>query len=376
LKPVYFGTLFILFYTWIGYLLLLLIVDRFKEIKISKEAIFPFITILIPIYNEEEVIKRKITNLLESDYPADRLELLIVSDGSTDNSEQIVAEMGRTDPRLRLFKTPRAGKSGAQNRALPLARGEIVVLTDAGTVFEKDALKNLVSNFADGRVGCVTGRLNLLKDCTSISESQGLYWKFEILLRKLESRIGTLHTCSGALMALQKSLFVPFADRYGDDCIIPLDVLSQGYRIVQEDDAVAYDTMPSTMGGELRARVRMTLRNITCTLSRYSLFNPFKYGLISISVLSHKILRWLTPYFLIILFSSNLFLINAGAFYLLTFGLQLLFYGLGTLGYLAERQNRRIPVGSQIFSFLLANLGFFLGVLKAIKGQAITAYKT
>jgi biofilm PGA synthesis N-glycosyltransferase PgaC len=375
-KVIYFGALFILFYTWVGYLLLLIVVNCYQRIKIDKSNIFPFVTILIAIYNEEKVIKNGINDLLAMDYPPDLLEILVVSDGSTDKSDQIVEEMRRTDHRIVLLKAPRGGKSKAQNRAFPFAKGDVVILMDATTVLEKDAVKNLVRNFADSRVGCVTGRFNLIKDCTSISESQGIYWNYETLLRKLESQIGTLHTCSGAFMALRKSLFIQFEDKYGDDCIIPLDILRQGYLIVQENEAVFSDTMPSTMEGELRTRVRMTLRNISCTLSRYSLLNPFKYHFLSISILSHKILRWMTPYFMILFFVSNLFLIYRSFWYLFAFYLQLLFYSLGILGFIFERNNRHLPVASPIFNFLLANLGFFLGIWEALQGRTITAYKT
>jgi len=375
-KIIYLGALLILFYTWVGYLLLLLIVNRYHKVNIDKKNIFPFVTILITIFNEEKVIKNGINKLLTMDYPPDLLEILVVSDGSTDKSVQIVEEMAGTDHRIVLFKAPRGGKSKSQNQAFPFARGDIVIFMDASAVLEKDAVKNIVRNFNDARIGCVTGQFNLIKDCTSISESHGFYWKYETLLRKLESQIGTLHTCSGAFMALRKSLFVCFEDRYGDDCIIPLDILLQGYLVVQEDEAKFYDTLQSSMEGELRSRVRTTLRNITCTLSRYSLFNPFKYHFLSISILSHKILRWLTPYFMISFFIANLFLIYQSSFYLLTFLLQLLFYSLGILGFIFERHNWRLPVASQIFNFLLANLGFLLGVWGALKGQTITAYKT
>jgi cellulose synthase/poly-beta-1,6-N-acetylglucosamine synthase-like glycosyltransferase len=331
--------------------------------------------VLLTVHNEEEVIEKRIKNLLEVDYPANLLEILVASDGSTDNTDTIIESMGRGDSRIKLFKTEKGGKSLTQNKAIPHAKGEIIVLTDAESMFNKDTIKNLVRNFADDKVGCVSGRLILINKGNSISESQGFYWKFEMLLRKLESKIGVLNTASGSVMAFRKSLFRPFECRYGDDCIIPLDIISQGYKVVHDDNVIAYDEFPSIMEDEFRVRIRMTLRNITCTLSRYSLLNPFKFSMVSISILSHKIFRWLTPYFMITLFIVNFFLLNEGCFYRVTFFCQLGFYLLGFVGLIAEKNSFRLPIASQIFSFILANAGFFLGVLKALLGQKVTSYK-
>jgi len=332
--------------------------------------------VLLSVHNEEHLIKKRIVNLLESDYPKDLIEVLVASDGSTDTTDEIVDSMNRVDSRIRLFKTKRGGKSAAQNKAVPYASGEVVVLTDAEAMFDKNTIKNLMKGFDDSKVGCVSGRLVLINSKSgSISEGQGFYWKYETLLRRLECRIGTLHTASGQIMAFRKNLFVPFDCNYGDDCIIPLDIISQGYRVIHEDTAIAYDTFPSTMEGELKARIRMTLRNITCTLGRHSMLNPVKFPLLSFSILSHKIFRWLTPYFMIALFIANFFMIEESSFYMLTFCCQLLFYLLGLIGFIAEKNSCRLPITSQVFSFILANVGFFIGVLKAGFGKRVTSYR-
>ena len=255
----------------------------------------PVITVLVTVRNEENTVGARIRNLQNADYPAERLQILVASDGSTDRTESIVNDLKKGDPRVCLFTTHGGGKSYTQSQAVGQAHGDIVVLSDSDTVFHSGALKYLAGPFADQLVGCATGRVELARNKNSVAESQGIYWQYEMFLRKWESSAGLLHTASGSIMAFRKHLFRPFEPIYGDDCAIPLDIVSQGYRVVHVDDAVAYDEFPSTVKGELKARTRMTLRNITCTLKRCSLLNALRHPLVSWAVISHKLLRWLTP---------------------------------------------------------------------------------
>lgn len=375
MRAFYWLTLLLLLHTWGGYLLFLMILSRVKPGKLVKKDIYPRATVLLTVHNEEKLIRGRINNLLDADYPANLLEILVASDGSTDRSNDIVELLAKEHGRIKLFKTNGGGKSATQNKAIPFAEGEIIVLTDAEAAFTRDTIKNLVNNFADNMVGCVSGKVILKRKNETIASSQGVYWEFETLLRRLESKCGLLHTASGQIMAFKKNLFRPFECRYGDDCIIPLDIILQGYKVTHEDKAIAHDTFPSSIEGELNARERMTLRNFTCTLSKYKLLNPFRFPLVSFSVISHKILRWLTPYLMISLFFFNLFLLKEGHFYELTFYCQMMFYSLGFIGFVAAENNHHIPIASSAFSFILANIGFFLGILKSVMGQRITVYK-
>ena len=375
MKFTYWFLVFVLLHTWIGYLILLSIISRIKIKDFQKKDICPFVTIIVTVHNEEKQIERRIVNLLESGYPEDSIEILVASDGSTDATNNIVESMIQKDSRLKLFTTEGGGKSATQNKAIPLAKGQIIILTDADTIFAKEAIKEIAQNFADERVGCVTGRLIFVEDDNTIAQSQGLYWKYEMLLRRLESKIGIMHTASGAIMAFRKALFRPFECQYGDDCIIPLDVVLQGYLVIHEDDAVAFDTFESSIKGELKARTRMTLRNITCTISKYPLLNPVSFPLISLSIFSHKILRWLTPYIMLVLLLANIMLFNSNQVYQFTLYSQVIFYLLCLVGFISERKKWGIPIASHAFSFMLANIGFFLGVMKAIMGRNIMVYK-
>jgi len=368
-------SLFVLIYTWVGYFLLLNRLVRLRTAKCKQAEDYPSVTLLLTVYNEESLIEARLNNLLLQEYPSDLLDILVASDGSTDRTNAIIEGYAKKNNRIRLYKGCGEGKSATQNSAIPFAKGEIIVLTDADTVFEKDTIKQIVKPFADKDVGCASGRLVLGQGVGAVAESQGMYWKFEMALRKMESQIGALHTATGGIMAFRKNLFRPFDPKYGDDCIIPLDIIIQGYVVVHADSAVAYDSFPSSLEGELKARTRMTLRNITCTLSKYHLLNPFKYRFVSLAIFSHKLLRWATPFFMIVVLGMNILLINENLIFLFTTIAQLLFYILGVIGLICELCKMRIPVCSQIFSFLLANIGFLLGVLSAIFGEHVTSYK-
>ncbi|MCG6877654.1 MAG: glycosyltransferase family 2 protein [Deltaproteobacteria bacterium] len=362
-------------YTWFGYFLLLRLFKGTKYQETISPAYVQDVTLVIAAFNEEKVIQTKLDNLLGQTYGKSRFDILVASDGSTDRTDEIVEAASKEDDRISLFKAEGLGKSATQNAAIPVAKGDIIVLTDAETRFAPDAMKNLVRRFSDPGVGCVSGRLVPGSIEGSVAESQGLYWRFEMALRRMESAIGLLHTATGGIMAFRKELFRPFDPKYGDDCMIPLDIAEKGYRIVHEDKALAYDSFPSSIGGELRARTRMTLRNLTCTLSKHRLLNPFKHPGLCWAMVSHKLLRWLTPFFLLIAFISNVILFNEGSLYFFTGFAQLAFYFFGLVGLFGEMLKLKIPIASQIFSFLLANAGFLMGVLKAVCGRHITAYR-
>jgi cellulose synthase/poly-beta-1,6-N-acetylglucosamine synthase-like glycosyltransferase len=365
-----------LIYTWGGYFLLLVLFSKLRKKNNIDYCDNDYsVTVLITVCNEEDCIEERLHNLIDQDFDKHRFEILIASDGSTDNTDNIVKTYLKKYTQIRLFQAESSGKSAVQNIAIPLSKGDIIVLSDADTLFEPHTLNHIVKHFADNKIGCVSGRLVLNKAEGSVAASQSLYWRYEMVLRSMESEIGVMHTTTGGVMAFRKDLFRPFDPKYGEDCIIPLSIVEHGYNVIHEEMAIAYDSFPSSMGGELRARARMTVRNITCTISKYNLLNPFRYPSLSWAIISHKILRWLTPFFLIGALTANAFLIDESMFYLIVGIGQCFFYLLGLIGLLCELLEVRILFASQIFSFLLANTGFLLGLLQAIAGKRITAYK-
>ncbi len=337
----------------------------------------PSVTVLVTAFNEADVIESKIQNILEQDYPADKLELLVASDMSTDGTDDIVSR--HEDERVRLFRPAHSkGKTDTQNQAIRLARGEIIIFTDAETRFDTEFIKATVEHYNNPAVGGTVGKLLFVSegsDNSHISDNQGAYWKYELRLRSEESRLGILAVASGACMSVRKSLFVPMNPAFGEDCVVPLDVVQAGRLWVYVPDAVAYDRMASDSAGEFRARVRMTLRNWQGTWAYPGLLNPVRNPGYAWALWSHKILRWLSPFFIIISVVTALFLAGrSGLYATAATGLTAL-VAAAAFGWLADRKNMKVPsvIGS-VYSFALANAGFLVGVTRAILGSQITRY--
>lgn len=368
-------------YTWILYPLLLWILNL-RRPQVADTARFeelPFVSIIIAAHNEQETIAEKLHNCLELVYPRDRLEIVVASDGSTDRTAEIVRRFSARDPRISWLESDRrVGKSGVQNLAATRARGDIFFFTDASTGMPSGALRTLIDDLADPRVGLVTATVLFGNPLFSnpedaIEKGQGFYWRYELFLRAAESDLGILATGSGQALLVRRELFQTLPTCYGDDCIMPLDVRLQGYRVVQDRKAIVYDTMPHSIEGELRARIRMTARNWTGTLSRAAVLNPLRFPLTSIGLVSHKLLRWLTPIFLAaILLSSAALFVRGGASLFLC--LQIGFYLAALIGWWLARKQKPAWLFGYPFSFCLANVGFLLGMVKALRNQKIVAY--
>ncbi len=368
-------------YVYVGYLIVLRVIKCFKSFLTNKYTLinkdlneYFSVSIIIPAYNEENFIRKRIENLLSLEYPKEKLEIIIASDGSTDRTNEIVSQY--TKKGINLFaQKERRGKSCTQNNVIKTAKGDVIIFSDVDTLFALDFVKKVVRGFADPKVGCIAGECTYVKDdCNVTTESLGIFWRLELVLRRLESQIGALFTVSGACMAVRKELYRDMEGKYGDDCVIPLDVLLQGYRVVVESEAKAYVRNVSSPKAEFNARVRMTLRNLTGTLSRIEIFNPFKYPTIVFAIFSHKLLRWFTPFFLLSAFFSNMLILDNLNYKIMVF-LQSTFYILAMVGFYMGEKEIRIKFISMPFSFCIANLGIMLGVLKALFGKRIESYQ-
>jgi len=363
-------------YVWVGYPLLVFVLASFFSRKRScpEHTGDPFVSIIVPVHNEEQKIALKLGDCLELLYPNDRLEILVASDGSTDRTEEIVRGFLARDSRIQWIQSDRrVGKSGVQNLAVQRARGDLLFFTDANTAVPPGALRTLVRNLADERVGLATATVFFGHAKDPVEKGQGFYWRYELFLRTAESDLGMLATGSGQALLVRRELFRPLPDCYGDDCIMPLDVRSQGYRVVQDREATVFDAMPHSIEGELRARIRMTSRNWTGTLSRPALLNPLSFPLTALGLISHKLLRWLTPFLLAIILMCNTLLALEGRLVLLWW-LQVVFYLSALIGWGLARKQRPAWVFGYSFSFCLANVGFLLGMVKAFRNQKIIAY--
>jgi cellulose synthase/poly-beta-1,6-N-acetylglucosamine synthase-like glycosyltransferase len=364
----------LLAYTWIGYPALLLFLQSLFNHEIERAPIHPSVTLILAVHNEQSCIEEKLLDCLNLNYPPGRMEILVVSDHSTDATEKIVEELASNHPRIRLLRTgTRAGKSGAQNLAAEQARGEILFFTDANTRMNVGVLDQLAQNFADPHVGLVTATIHFLQPKGAVPEGQGMYWRYELLIRRAESALGILAKASGQALGVRRDLFRPLQPCYGDDCILPLEVRLQGYRVVHDDRAVVTDTMPHTLDGEMRARTRMTARNWGGTLSQIAILNPFRFPLTAWALISHKVLRWLSPLFLILLFAASTVSALRGQWIDLWI-LQAAFYGFAFCGWQCVRRGKGAGIFGYAFAFCLANIGFLFGLVKAVRNQRIVAY--
>ena len=366
----------LIIYVWAGYpLLVFLLAGVFSRKRNSVEqSKDPFVSIIVPVHDEEQKITAKLENCLELLYPPDRFEILVASDNSTDRTEEIVRSFAVRDSRIQWLQSHgRVGKSGVQNLAARHARGDLLLFTDANTAMPSPVLRTMADHFADPKVGLSTATVLFGHAKDAVEKGQGFYWRYELFLRFAESDLGILATGSGQALLLRRKLFQPLPSCYGDDCIMPLDVRAQGYKIIQEREATVYDAMPHSIEGELRARIRMTARNWAGTLSRPALLNPLRFPFTALGLISHKLLRWLTPFFLAIIFLCNTLLVLQRQFIFL-WCLQAVFYLSALVGWQLARRQRRAWVFGYSFSFCLANVGFLLGMVKAFRNQKIVAY--
>jgi len=369
-------SLAVLAYTWVGYpLLLKLLLLRKPLSELTPPPQWPMVSAITTVYNEEEVIGRKLENLLSMEYPKDCLQILIVSDGSEDGTDDVVRQYAGRG--VDLYVRPvRGGVTVAFNDAVSRSRGDVILHSDADTRHEPDFLLKLMPHYSDPLVGVAEGEFRFLNtEASGLAQNQGLYWRFEMFLRRAESRLGVLSTVSGAIMSFRKDVFEPFQPSHSVDGTLPKLAIRKGYRVVHEPSALAYDEMVRTVQGELRARMRMTSRNLAGWGGKHAFPHPLRHPGTFTALVSHKILRWLTPIFMILALCSNLPLFR-GRIARFLLGGQILFYASAVTGYLLELRNVRLRIFSAPFSFCLANLGFLLGWWKTLRQQRVVIYRS
>jgi cellulose synthase/poly-beta-1,6-N-acetylglucosamine synthase-like glycosyltransferase len=366
----------VVIYAWVGYPLFVFAMAMLfsRKRRLVERPDNPFVSIIVPVHNEEQKIASKLRDCIDLLYLHDRFEIIVASDGSTDRTEGIVRRFAAEDPRIHwLSSETRVGKSGVQNLAAQRSQGDLLFFTDANTAMPPGVLRTMVESLADPQVGLSTATVLFGHPQDAVEKGQGFYWRYELFLRSAESDLGILATGSGQALLVRRELFRPLPPCYGDDCIMPLDVRAQGYKVIQERDATVFDAMPHSIEGELRARIRMTARNWTGTLSRPKVLNPLRFPLTSLGLVSHKLLRWLTPFLLAAVFVSSSLLALGGQLRSLWW-LQLAFYISALVGWQLTRKQRPAGVFGYSFSFCLANVGFLLGMVKAFRNQKIVSY--
>ncbi|MBC8180143.1 glycosyltransferase family 2 protein [candidate division KSB1 bacterium] len=362
-----------LFYIFIGYpfligVLCLILPGR----KIKKEPIRPTVSFLISCYNEESVIREKLENTLAIDYPQDKIEIIVISDGSKDKTDSIVREYAVNGVKL-IRQEGRLGKTMGLNLAVAQATGDIVVFSDANAMYRSNAVIKLVENFANGRVGYVVGEARYVDSVQSAaSRSENTYWQYEILLKTGESRLHSIVGGDGAIYAIRRELFEELQRTDINDFVNPLQIIAKGYRGIYEPEAICEEETSGSFEREIGRKIRIVNRSFSGLLRVKSVMNPFKTGFFSLEIISHKLLRWLTPFFLFsLLFSLYCLSFIEGqgqfAFQIISL-LTLIFLGCSYIGYVFSKDPGLFPLFHYPYYFIAVNVAALIGVFRSLQG--------
>jgi cellulose synthase/poly-beta-1,6-N-acetylglucosamine synthase-like glycosyltransferase len=328
------------------------------------------ISILISAYNEEKVIRDRIENLASQNYDMDKVEVLIGSDNSSDETDKILFELTQKYKWLKFFSyKQRGGKAGVLNKLINEAKNEIIVFTDANTIFDNDVLKNLVKYFDDENLGGVCGKL-ILKSEDSNDNEESRYWSYETLIKQVEGDLGISIAANGGIFAIRKELYTPIPTEKAvtDDLFLSLKVLSQGFKFAYASDAFAYENTANSLNEEMQRKIRFSATNFQTLLAcKELLFH--KNLLLSYAFWSHKVIRWFLPLLLIFIFISNYFLISFGSIFNLFFILQVIFYAFALIGFILYKFKIRFMIFTLPYYFYLSNYALVMGFIKFIKGQ-------
>lgn len=331
----------------------------------------PSVSLVVAAYNEASCIEQKLENSLAFDYPAERFEVLIGSDGSTDGTNEKVLRC--KDERVRLSPAPRAGKTTVLNRCIPAARGDIVVLSDANTMIDPDAVRKLVSHFDNPEVGAVCGKLRLFNP-TKKDYEESAYWSYESLIKLYEGRRGAVVGANGGLYAIRRTLFTQLPpSTIVDDFVIPLRILEKGYKVVYEEGAVAHEETTEDYGKEFGRRARIAAGNFQSLRMVPGLLLPTA-GFPAFAFWSHKLLRWFAPALMGTALVANLFLLDS-VFYRFTLLAQGLFYALAYLGKVgALKRGTAKRVASVAYYFVTMNLAIVVGFWRFLRNSQRAAW--
>ncbi|MDF1844700.1 MAG: glycosyltransferase family 2 protein [Rubripirellula sp.] len=286
----------------------------------------PSVSLVVSAYNEAAVIREKLENACGLNYPGELLEMVVISDASDDGTDEIVEEFSGRGVRL-LRQSAREGKSAALTQFVPVCRGEIVVFSDANSVYDADAIRKLVRHFDDPSVGYVVGHQRYHDGEEAASKSENAYWDFEIKLKAWESRLSSVVGGDGAIMAMRRDLFSPLQKDDINDFLIPLRIVVAGYRGRFDPEAFCYEEAAPSFSGEFKRKVRIVNRSFRAVTRARGALNPFRVGVFAWQLLSHKVIRWCAPVFLVACLVSNLFLAASNStFFQLTLATQIAFY--------------------------------------------------
>ncbi len=333
----------------------------------ARSGFVPDVTLIVPAFNEAEYISAKIANCQGLDYPAHKLTILILTDGSTDGTPEIARRCDRVEV---LHQPERLGKAAAINRAMAHVRSPIVILSDANALLNREAVREMVRHYADPSVGAVAGEKRIRRRQSAAATGEGLYWRYESWLKRLDSEVGTVVGAAGELFSYRRDLFEALEeDVIVDDFLLSLRVAARGYRVVYEPRAYATEESSASIGEELKRRIRIAAGGWQSMLRLPSLLNPLRHPTLTFQYVSHRVLRWsVVPLLLVLLVPANAML-AAGAVYRALLWAQVAFYGLALAGYLCDRLGYRVRALAAPYYFVVTNYAVLRGFGRFLAGR-------
>lgn len=374
LEIIFWILLAIIFYTYIGYGIVLFFMIRIKRLfKKKKEIVLsddelPEVTLLIAAFNEQDYVKAKVENTQSLNYPQHKLIQIWVTDGSDDATPELLKAYNNVEV---LHKPERNGKIAAMNRGVKFVKSPIVIFSDANTLLGKESIRKIAEMFADPKTGCVSGEKRIFNaDSEAASAAgEGIYWKYESTLKRWDAELYSAVGAAGELFAIRTELFKEVeADTLLDDFIISLRVAMQGYKIDYDPEAYAIETASANVKEELKRKIRIAAGGIQSIVRLYPLLNIFKYGILSFQYISHRVLRWtITPLALVLMLLINIVLAPFSTLFLVILGLQILFYLSALIGWVLENKKLKVKIFFIPYYFFIMNYAVFMGFGRYMK---------
>lgn len=364
----------LVFYTYLGYGIVLFVLVRIKRILFKQKPIdrdyFPEVTLVVPAYNEKDFIAEKAQNSLELDYPKDKLRILFITDGSNDGTQDVLKGIDGVEL---THEDIRAGKAAAENRAMTLVTSPIVVFCDANTYLNQDCIKNLVVHYQDPKVGAVSGEKRVLSKSADKASAagEGLYWKYESTLKKWDSELYTIVGAAGELISFRSELVQDLEqDTILDDFVQTMRISKQGYRVLYEPDAYAAETASDNVKEELKRKVRIAAGGWQAMSRLLPILFPLPNPVLTFQYISHRVLRWsISALALPVIFVLNYFLMTESPMFEYLFYAQILFYVMALLGWFLENRSIKLKILFVPYYFLMMNYAVFAGFFRWLKGS-------
>ncbi len=365
-------------WSYVGYGIFLAVVARFRSRPVAAEPCEPSVSVVIAAYNEEKAIASKIENLLALEYPSEKLQVVVASDGSSDDTGPIVESFAGRG--VVLVDLPRSGKTTALNAAAEAATGEVLVFTDATTEFTTETLRTLVEPLADPTVGCVGAELDYVAGATAVGRGTTAYWRYERALKRMESDVCSLIGCSGALYAVRASAYTPMHPELSADFALAGEVFEKGHRVVYGHGAISREEVNPEPKADFRMRVRVVVGTIHSLVVKRALLNPFRYGFFAVQLWSHKVLRYLAPVLLLVALAAHVTLVVDGRSAPMLYRVLLVghvgVWVAAAAGWVATRTGIRIPLVNIPYYFAHMNAAAVVAIARYIGGDKAITWET